>query len=668
MEELNNHFIAAGLIPPNQVISNTTMQRIGTKGKPNGKDGWYICTSEQIDGASVINCLMGDWSTGSQSQYTNWKKDDKQHVPSEIELAILKAQQDKAKAIIEAEKKERHENASIEATKLWVSLAEHGESSYLEKKKVKNHGARYGHDNHGKFIAVPVYGFDRKIRGLQKVYDNGGKYFTPGTDKKGAFFIIGNESTTIALCEGFATAASVYEATGHQTFVAFDAGNLVHVARAIRERYQHRTVIICADNDQWKGGGNPGIDAAKKAADKYRCKVAFPSFDGLDTSSRPTDFNDLHCLAGLEAVRLAIMGRSSAHRVKLTSGFDLANAANGTKWAIKKYLPLNSTVMLYGGSGSGKSFCALDMALCVATGTDWHGNQTMQSPVVYVIGEGAGTMGERINAWCIINQIDITPETPIYFTESAVLLPNDENLDDLMKAVDSLAIESKPGVICFDTLARCFVGDENTAKDAGAFIQELDRLRVTYDCCILTVHHSGKDTGRGARGSSAFKAAMDVEFHLEADEKYKKLTTTKAKGTKEPPPMTFTLDNVDTGKIDEDGDFIFSAALVFVGGDNEDNETKAYMRKVDLMKIISHEYEVGKCKTTTLIRNGDKSLPDYYILKDRIKDAFYDAIHDVKDKSKRSILSKTLKSLISGGKIKVISDKAEDKEYIFITH
>jgi putative DNA primase/helicase len=140
---------------------------------------------------------------------------------------------------------------------------------------------------------------------LQRIYSDGNKRFHPGGCKAGHFHVIGpslNQSHDIYICEGLTTGASIYAAIGQTTVVAFDAYNLLEVVQNIRNCYPHISVILCADNDQWKEK-NTGIDYAKNVASKHRLKMVYPTFDECLSETKPTDFNDLHQLAGLDAVK-----------------------------------------------------------------------------------------------------------------------------------------------------------------------------------------------------------------------------------------------------------------------------------------------------------------------------------------------------------------------------
>lgn len=231
-----------------------------------------------------------------------------------------------------------------------------------------------------------------------------------------------------------------------------------------------------------------------------------------------------------------------------------------TNWLIKDYFECDKTVLLLAQSGTGKTFLALDMALSIAAGVEWQGHQTKQGAVFYVCGEGRSGIMKRALAWSIHNKVSLE-NVPFFISESAVILPNKDSIEKLHREIE--ATGHKPILIIFDTLARCLDGDENQAKDIGAFIQSLDTIRTTYNSTMLVVHHSGKDETRGARGSSAIKGALDTEMTLSGkDKRHIELSVTKQKDHDTPKDKSFKFESVATNWLDDDMNIIYSAVLV----------------------------------------------------------------------------------------------------------
>jgi len=143
--------------------------------------------------------------------------------------------------------------------------------------------------------------FGNQRIGLQFIAGDGAKNFLRGGRIAGCLFPLADKvEGPLVVCEGYATGASIYEAIGHAVFCAMHSANLLEVAKAARERWPQREIIIAADNDQFTDG-NPGLTKATAAAKAIRAKLAVPQFK--DLANKPTDFNDLGTAEGLEAVR-----------------------------------------------------------------------------------------------------------------------------------------------------------------------------------------------------------------------------------------------------------------------------------------------------------------------------------------------------------------------------
>ena len=187
------------------------------------------------------------------------------------------------------------------------------------------------------------------------------------------------------------------------------------------------------------------------------------------------------------------------------------------EWLVQGVIPQRSFVALYAPPASFKSFVALDIAECIATGRPFLGNQiSKRGAVLYIAGEGHGGIGTRIKALKIHHG---TPEgTPVYFLRRQVNLRSSQtDLKDLVAAIDDLKAihEIHFEMIIIDTLARAFGGgNENASEDMGAFITAAGAIQGKYECSLLVVHHAGKDATKGLRGHSSLLGAVDTELEI----------------------------------------------------------------------------------------------------------------------------------------------------------
>jgi putative DNA primase/helicase len=177
---------------------------------------------------------------------------------------------------------------------------------YLTRKGIKPHGVKVGANG---WLLVPMRDMAGKLWNLERIAPE--KPADGSTDKKGllhgkrtgCYFALGNPKGVAAICiaEGFATGASIHEATGLPVAVAFNAGNLEPVARALHRKFKDLPIILCGDDD-YRTEGNPGKAKATDAALSVGGVTVFPIFNG-DRPDGATDFNDLHKAEGIEAVR-----------------------------------------------------------------------------------------------------------------------------------------------------------------------------------------------------------------------------------------------------------------------------------------------------------------------------------------------------------------------------
>ncbi|GFM33726.1 DUF3987 domain-containing protein [Desulfovibrio subterraneus] len=248
----------------------------------------------------------------------NWKSGEEEKVsPAEDVMSTFSSKQREA---FEKEQTHFKKLQVVELAKRAETMAERALSimqecvparpdhPYLLRKRVKAYGL---YQDKGGRLVIPLVDTSGKIWGWQTiegVTNTGHPEKRCHGSKKGHYFGIGlpdgNEPPRVLyIAEGYATAASIHEATGSPIVMAVDAGNLMSVGRALREKYPDAFCVFCADNDAWTEG-NPGRAYAQKAAHEIRGTVCLPEFE--DTSLRPTDFNDLHMLQGLSAVRMQI--------------------------------------------------------------------------------------------------------------------------------------------------------------------------------------------------------------------------------------------------------------------------------------------------------------------------------------------------------------------------
>ena len=182
-------------------------------------------------------------------------------------------------------------------------------------------------------------------------------------------------------------------------------------------------------------------------------------------------------------------------------------------------LELKGMTVVYGPSSCGKTAVVVDMACRIAAGRPWRGMKTTQGLVVYVAAENHWSTGNRVWAWRKQHGFKDGDVLPLAMVETPLQLGAEGAAEGILALVKEAIRESGQPcrLLVLDTLARTISGDESTAKDMGAYVQQIDRLKAGLDTHVLVIHHTGKDESRGARGSSALRAATDHEVELTKD-------------------------------------------------------------------------------------------------------------------------------------------------------
>jgi hypothetical protein len=239
---------------------------------------------------------------------------------------------------------------------------------------------------------------------------------------------------------------------------------------------------------------------------------------------------------------------SEPRRFQLVSAADVLNMP-ASESLIDGYLVQDSIATLYGPSGGGKSFMALDISLHVAGGKDWHGCETSGGPVVYIASEGASGLGQRLQAWQKYHKTE-TPERMSFLLTPANLRDKAES-DAFMEVLREMP--EPPKLVVIDTLAWAMVGgDENSVKDVMLVMDSARRIRDEFGATVLIIHHTGKN-GDAERGSSSLRAGSDTMLKLTADGERMTLEVDKQKDGPIPEARHFVRREMLIGNEDDMG-------------------------------------------------------------------------------------------------------------------
>lgn len=271
--DFNAAMDAAGLHTKDNIIPDGKLHRFTVESdKPGSKNGWYVIYDDSLP-AGAFGCWKRQvsviWCAKSDRKMTA------------VERAEFTRRMNEVRHARAVEEQARRLEARNRAIAIWQAASPASDAHcYLVKKGIRNHGLRL----HNGTLVIPMRDSAGKLHSLQFINGYGNKRFLSGGRIQGCYYSIGVPAETICIAEGFATGASIYEATGHAVAVAFNCGNLLSVARTLRAKFPAIEIILCADNDE-NTLGNPGLTKAREAAAAVGALFAMPPCEG--------DFNDL---------------------------------------------------------------------------------------------------------------------------------------------------------------------------------------------------------------------------------------------------------------------------------------------------------------------------------------------------------------------------------------
>jgi conjugative relaxase-like TrwC/TraI family protein len=344
----------AGLRPRGAPVMDGRKHRVPVEGdRPGRRSGTYIGHFDEYPAGYIHNFKSGE--------EIRWKASRAWPALSRAERHRELARIEAARAAREAARRRREEAVAELAERAWSRARPVETHPYLTRKDVAAHELRQDRSGH---LLAPMRDADGRLWGVQTIDAAGTKRFMGGGRKQGLYATLGTPGPgePLVIAEGYATAAALREATGLATIAAFDSGNLLDVARAVREREPARRVVIAADNDHHLPRRaiplpNVGLDKAMAAAAAVGGVVLSPAFAPGD---KGTDWNDYAVQHGREALRAAAQASLRVHGIDLPSASRTtpAHLATVTHAAPTQADRDAARLRLQGGPGAGAAEAA----------------------------------------------------------------------------------------------------------------------------------------------------------------------------------------------------------------------------------------------------------------------------------------------------------------------
>ena len=322
--------------------------------------------------------------------------------------------------------------------------------------------------------------------------------------------------------------------------LAFALGSFLPTAQAARPNI----IFIYADDLGWG-------DVSCHGAEDW---IRTPRIDRL--AAEGADFAQFNVLSPVcSPSRIAaITGRFPSRFVH-----EMADLAP-VEWLIKGVVPKAELVVLFGASGSGKTFVALDHAFAIARGVTWRGHRVKPGIVVLIAAEGGKGIAQRVQAYAQYHGINLRDVPNLRIITAA---PNFLEGEDIAEVIAEMQSIGDVAAVIVDTVAQVTPGaNENTSEDMGRVIANVRTINRATDATVYAVHHAGKDLSKGSRGWSGFKAAADAQLEvLRHESGDRELHVEKMKDGEDGRRWAFKLEVVELG-VDEDGDVVTSCVAV----------------------------------------------------------------------------------------------------------
>ncbi len=503
IDQFREAIASAGLVPPDTIEADGTLHRFASDGRRGDDSGYYVL---HLDGVPVG--MFGCWRSGLRQ---TWHA--KSHrKPTREERSAYRERIEAMHRQRQADEAERQRSTADWARRLWrdstPALADH---PYLVTKCVKPYGLRASGDE----LLVPMAS-GGEIVNLQRITTTGEKRFLPGGRVKACYLAIGTPDRALLISEGYATAASVHEATGAAVAVAFSAGNLSPVAEALRTKFPELRIVICGDNDANGTGQRSAMDAARAIG----ALVAIPATEGHD-------WNDVHKAEGLDAVRAGIEAArtpepgSSAEPATLRDETARAILVRGDtiqpqpiEWLWDGWLAAGKLHILAGAPGTGKTTLALGLAATVTSGGMWP-DRTRAERGEVVMWSGEDSPEDVLVPRVLAMGADTSR---IHFvqgvTEGSGRRPYDPARDTAALAA-AIAGLPRMRLLIVDPIVSAVAGDSHHNAETRRSLQPLVDMAQARGCALIGITHlskgsAGRDPVERVTGSLAFGALARV--------------------------------------------------------------------------------------------------------------------------------------------------------------
>jgi phage/plasmid primase-like uncharacterized protein len=476
-------------------------------------DTWYILYHPDPIAAGAFGC----WKRNIKQ---TWRQNGKSNISPE-EFSALKKKWSDDQRSAEIEQEQLYERAAAKAEVEFKSFSKVKEHDYLNTKQVPALGDL--RENPEGELVVPLRDSKGKLWSYQTIDCFGDKLFLQSGRVQGCFFTIGNlDDGPIVVCEGYATGATIHQATSFPVICAMNCGNLKKVVVDLRADNPDRTFVIAADNDRFtkKQDGslyNVGVEKAREAANIIKATVCIPEFPA--GSSSGTDFNDLSQQCGEGVVRgqfHALLGIGMGKRITIRDLLTFVPDEDKDSMLGKRFLCTGGSCVIVGQTSAGKSSLGMQMAIMWALGQDFFGlkpRRPLRS--LYIQAENdTGDTAEMFQG--ILMGLGLVDEKNpeqnnaiIRVLEKNLIIVRDQtHIGPSFPGYARKLVEiHKPDLFWLDPLLSFFGDDINDQKAMSLFLRsQLNPISEETGIIWMLLHHTGKPQRDAAKSQKSWSS------------------------------------------------------------------------------------------------------------------------------------------------------------------
>lgn len=261
-------------------------------------------------------------------------------------------------------------------------------------------------------------------------------------------------------------------------------------------------------------------------------------------------------------------------------------------YLIENFIEANTVNILYGDTGTYKSFMVLHASICIASGKDFFGWRTEPGKVYYIASEGEGGIDRRVQA----NHKYYSHNTKgnLYLSNVPAKLGDKDYMAAMTKVIRDISANDPTALIIIDTLGASAPGlNTSDNQDMSAMVTLCKGIRKALNTTFLIVHHTGHANKERMKGASSLKQDVDGAYSMSVEQDTIVLKGEKMKDGELTPETYFLPHKIELG-IHSKTNKPFGS-LVLIEQSSSPGETLARTLELSGRKLVAFNilFEMG---------------------------------------------------------------------------